>query len=334
LDRSKVVVVRRLAIGKEISRQLSLLRLNLAGVTHLLAETIEPEAKTERLKQAENNVCALLHKLYRQLIAPLTEHLQGYRNLVIVPHGVLHYLPFHALYHQSAGRYLLEEWQEISYLPSGNLLSFCYKRSQHLPHQRGQGALVMGYSNGGSLTYCLSEAQAVSELLNKNPATSPCQLYLEEEAQHQRFEAEAEQRQLIHLATHAQFRQDDPLFSALLLAGGELTAQDLFNSELKASLVVFSACETGLGSLSGGDELLGLSRACLYAGASSLLLSLWRVEDQSVAELMQTFYSRLLAGERKGTALRQAQLTLLQSDSYRHPFFWAPFILIGHPGLL
>jgi CHAT domain-containing protein len=192
----------------------------------------------------------------------------------------------------------------------------------------------MGYSSGGSLAYCLDEARAISELLTKNPVIGQCQLYLEEEAQHQRFEAEAGERQLIHLATHAQFRQDDPLFSALLLAGGELTAQDLFNSELKASLVTFSACETGLGALSGGDELLGLSRACLYAGASSLLLSLWRVEDQSVAELMKTFYSQLLAGKRKGTALRQAQLTLLQTETYRHPFFWAPFILIGHPGLL
>jgi len=157
---------------------------------------------------------------------------------------------------------------------------------------------------------------------------------LEEEAQHQRFEAEAGERQLIHLATHAQFRQDDPLFSALLLADGELTAQDLFNLELKASLVTFSACETGLGKLGGGDELLGLSRACLYAGASSLVLSLWRVEDQSVAELMQLFYTRLLAGRRKGAALRLAQVTLLQSESYRHPFFWAPFTLIGHAGLL
>ncbi|MEI6043594.1 MAG: CHAT domain-containing protein, partial [Chloroflexota bacterium] len=137
LDRSKVVAVRRLTTSKEINRHLSLFRLNLARVTHLLAENLEPKAKQERLKQAEDNVRALLYKLYRQLITPLTEHLEGYSHLIIVPHGVLHYLPFHALYHQPTNRYLLEEWEEISYLPSGSLLSFCYKRGQRPLAERG-----------------------------------------------------------------------------------------------------------------------------------------------------------------------------------------------------
>lgn len=331
LDSSKVSVVRHLSTAQEVNRLLSFLRLNLAGVTHALAEGLTPEQKAGRLNSANANARSLLQKLYRQLIAPLSAHLSGYQRLIIVPHGPLHYLPFHALYNSVSQRYLLEEWEEISYLPSGSLLHFCRQRSQRPAHEQGQGALVMGYSGGGQLAHCLHEARSVADLLGQ---AGDSNLYLEEEATETRFKAEAGSCRLLHLATHGEFRQDDPLFSALLLADGELTAQELFNYELKASLVTLSACETGLGTLGGGDELLGLSRACLYAGASSLLLSLWRVEDESVALLMNAFYTQLMQGERKASALRAAQLTLLRNSAYNHPFFWAPFILIGDPGLL
>jgi CHAT domain-containing protein/tetratricopeptide (TPR) repeat protein len=334
IDRSQVKVVRQLSTAKEVNRALSLLRLNLAGVTHILAEPLSPEQKAERIKAANINAKALLQKLHRQLIAPLANDFIGYRRLIIVPHGPLHYLPFHALCDKASGLYLIEEWEEISYLPSGSLLSFCHKRTLRRAEEGGHGALVMGFSNRGALTYCVNEARRIAELLGQNGNSGDCELYLEEEANERYFNNKAGTKQIIHLATHGQFREDDPLFSALLLSGGELTAQDLFNQQLSASLVTFSACETGLGALRGGDELQGLSRACLYAGASSLLLSLWRVEDESVAGLMENFYSRLLQGARKGKALREAQQTLLHTEGYEHPFFWAPFILIGHSGSL
>jgi CHAT domain-containing protein len=104
--------------------------------------------------------------------------------------------------------------------------------------------------------------------------------------------------------------------------------------ELQASLVTLSACDSGLGTIGGGDEILGLSRACLYAGASSLALSLWRVEDRAGSRLMQEFYRNLLNGQSKAAALRQSQLALLHHPDYRHPFYWAPFILIGDGGKL
>ncbi len=325
---SEVQAVRSLATERGLNQLLSFLRINLAGVTRTLAEPISAISKAERIKSANNNARGLLQKLYRQLIAPLSEHLAGYRKLIIVPHGLLHYLPFHALLNEKNNQYLLQEWEEVSYLPSGSLLSFCHKRGQRPEIERGRGALVMGNSSNQSLPHCPEEARRVAGMLDE------ARLYLEEAATPAQFVSDASQCRVIHLATHGKFRQDDPLFSSLLLHGGELTAQDLFNCELKASLVTFSACETGLGKLGGGDELLGLSRACLYAGASSLVMSLWQVEDESVARLMQNFYAALLKGQRKGAALREAQLELLQDELHRHPFFWAPFTLIGHSGLL
>jgi CHAT domain-containing protein len=110
---------------------------------------------------------------------------------------------------------------------------------------------------------------------------------------------------------------------------------DVFNLELNASLVTLSACESGASAAGGGDELVGFSRAFLYAGAASLLMSLWRVEDQATAHLMDRFYQALLDDQRKAGALRQSQLALLRGNEgyrYRHPYFWAPFVLIGHCG--
>jgi len=330
----KVTVVRQLANDKEINRYLVSLRSNLASVAHILAEPLDSEQRARRIKNAGVNARAILQKLYGQLIAPLAAYLKSSSKLIIVPHGLLHYLPFHAFYDRVSETYLLQEWEAISYLPSGSLLKFCQRRGQRSPTEQGRGSLIMGYSNSGNLAHCLSEAQTVDKLLTENGRLGESKLYQEADATIGCFEAEAGHRQLIHLATHGQFRQDEPLFSSLLLAGGELTAQDLFNFELRASLVTFSACETGLGRLGGGDELMGLSRACLYAGASSLVLSLWRVEDESVARLMEHFYTRLLAGVSKGAALRQAQIALLQNEAYTHPFFWAAFVLIGHSGSL
>ena len=146
---------------------------------------------------------------------------------------------------------------------------------------------------------------------------------------------------LIHIATHGEFRADNPLFSGLFLDDGWLTTLDIFNLELEASLVTLSACHTGRSVISGGDELLGIARAFLTAGAASLLLSQWAVEDRSTALLMMAFYEELLAGQTKDRALQRAQLALLRGElnhdttsTYQHPFFWSPFFLIGHNGRL
>jgi CHAT domain-containing protein len=146
---------------------------------------------------------------------------------------------------------------------------------------------------------------------------------------------------ILHVAAHGDFRPDNPLFSGLALADGWLTTLDIFNLQLNASLVTLSACQTGRSVVSAGDELLGLMRAFLSAGAASLALSLWAVEDRSTAQLMKTFYQCMLAGQTKAAALRQAQLQFIRASHtaagpapYTHPYYWAPFFLVGDAGNL
>ncbi|MCB0005204.1 MAG: CHAT domain-containing protein, partial [Anaerolineales bacterium] len=136
--------------------------------------------------------------------------------------------------------------------------------------------------------------------------------------------------------THGEFRADSPLFSGLALADGWLNTLDVFNTRLRASLVTLSACQTGRNVVAGGDELLGLMRAFLSAGAASLISSHWAVDDRSTAALMATLYRQLFAGAAKADALRQAQLELIREpvEGYQHPYFWAPFYLVGDPGAL
>ncbi len=326
VGRDKPPVVQKLSGVVQLNRLLNFFRLNLATTVKGLADTAQLSAETFaiRIKNLSEQSRALLQKLYTTLFAPLQTLVAGYKHLRIVPHGPLHYLPFHALHNPATDQYLLEAFEEISYLPAANLLRFCRERAGQAS---GHGALVMGFSNQGALPCTIEEAHQVA-------ATLGCEAYVEDSASLDIFRANSSGQQIVHLAAHGRYRDDAPLFSSLLLAGGELTGYELFNMELKASLLTLSACDSGLGTIAGGDEVLGLSRACLYAGASSLALSLWRVEDRAGSLVMQAFYRYLLQGQGKAAALRQAQLDLLTDPKYRHPFYWAAFILIGDNGPL
>jgi CHAT domain-containing protein len=143
------------------------------------------------------------------------------------------------------------------------------------------------------------------------------------------FRARAAAADYVHVAAHGVFRADDPHFSALRLADGWLSVYDLYGLELKAELVSLSACQSGRSWVGGGDELVGLVRGFLHAGAASLLVSLWPVNDSTTADLMVAFYRAL----RSGTAAPAALRTAMQSvrAEHPHPYHWAPFVLIG-PG--
>jgi CHAT domain-containing protein len=162
-----------------------------------------------------------------------------------------------------------------------------------------------------------------------------CTALVEEEASLDSLHKRASECHVLHLATHGEFRGDNALFSGLALSDGWLTTLDIFNLRLNAELVTLSACQTGRSVVGGGDELFGLMRAFLSAGAASLVATLWTVEDRSTALLMQRFYQRLVKGESRGGALREAQLQFLREDEnkmYNHPYFWASFFLVGDTG--
>ena len=135
----------------------------------------------------------------------------------------------------------------------------------------------------------------------------------------------------LHIASHGTFNADSPLTSALLLAkdaenDGTLTVGELYSMRLNADLVTLSACETGLGKIANGDDVVGLTRGFLYAGSRSIVASLWKVDDEATAYLMTRFYGAL-KGTSKREALRLAQLETRKK--YPHPYYWAAFQLTG-----
>jgi CHAT domain-containing protein len=132
---------------------------------------------------------------------------------------------------------------------------------------------------------------------------------------------------VLHLACHGLFRADNPMFSSLKLHDAWLTAADVMQLDLAGTLVTLSACESGRNEVFAGDELIGLTRAFLGVGVSSLVVSLWLVQDETTASLMEKYYERLSDGAGPAEALRAAQLAI--KDEHPHPYYWAPFVLVG-----
>lgn len=294
----------------------------------LLHAHLQPDGWPDPLNPPQKTIRRLLNKLYDLLIAPVASLLPPLAgHLIIVPYGPLHELPFHALYNGT--RFLIEDFQ-VSYLPASSLLAQHSQGINELVLSREdelKPPVILGYSGNGDLRRVREEAEAIAEMLQGH-------CYLEDEATIARLIEEASGSPVIHLATHGKSRLDAPNFSYVRLADGQLNAIDAFSLDLKrCELVTLSGCETGLALSSGGDEQLGLGRAFLAAGATSLLMSLWPVEDNATNDLMKLFYQHLLAGESKVQALRTAQCSLLQREAgYTHPYFWAAFRLVGDTG--
>ena len=253
-----------------------------------------------------------LEALHDELIAPLGKHLTA-RHLVFVPHGALHFLPFHAL--RNGDEYLCDA-HTISYAPSATVFSLCQER----PASNMPKSLVLGIPDERA-PQILSEVQTVAKLL-PHP-----ELFVGSQATAEVLRQHGSASSLLHIATHGSYRQDNPMFSGIRLGDGYLNLYDLYQIRLPAKLVTLSGCATGMNFVAAGDELLGLQRGLFCAGATSLLLSLWDVHDESTAALMQAFYAEYIGSGDMPKALQSAMKQLRQQNP--HPYFWAPFILIG-----
>ena len=254
-----------------------------------------------------------LKDLHGELISPLQTHLKG-QHLVIVPHGVLHRLPFQALFDGS--QYLIDKFT-ISYAPSAAILSLCHKRSVN-----PQGSsLVMGVPDDAAPLIGEEATTVASAIPN-------AELFLGRQATMAVLQEKGPHCRLIHIATHGFFRQDSPMFSGIHLGDSILSLYDLYRLKLPAELISLSGCATGVSTIAGGDELLGLVRGLIYAGARAALLTLWDVNDRSTLEFMAAFYRHLAAGVSKVCALQQSAQELRRR--YPHPFYWAPFSLVGN----
>ena len=255
-----------------------------------------------------------LQSLYRALIAPV-RHLLLCKHLVIVPHAFLHRLPFHALF--DGERYLIDSYS-MSYAPSASVYYLCSRAKP----RRGFGkSTVIGVLDPRT-PHIKEEVDAVAAQLPN------ARVFLGPTATLDQLRKAAEESRFLHVATHAEFRTDNPMFSSIRLADSCLSVYDFYDFHLQAELVTLSGCGTGLSVVTSGDELLGLVRGLLYSGSQAVLLTLWDVNDQSTAEFMKHFYARMAATRDKSQALRQAVQQL--RDSYPDVYHWAPFVLVGN----
>lgn len=253
-----------------------------------------------------------LQALHKTLVEPLLADFST-PHIVIVPHGPLHHLPFHAFYDGS--RYLIDRF-EITYAPSASVLRYCMEK----PDVADVCPLIVGVAD--------TNAPMVDIEVSALKAIFPeAAILAGEQASREAFSRAARNASFVHIATHATCRRDNPMFSNFKLADGYVTALDLFSMSCQANLVTLSGCQSGLGRIAESDDLLGLTRGFLYAGARSLLMSLWTVSDESTVTLMKEFYNEWRAGATKSRALQKAMRTVRLG--YPNPFDWAPFILVG-----
>ena len=259
----------------------------------------------------------LLKYFYSLLIQPVEDRIKG-DELIIVPHGVLHYIPFQALF--DGRQYLIERFA-ISYSPSITVLKLTEGRDSI----GNKKALVVGNPTL-DLKFAEEEAVNVSKLL---PGST---LLTRDKAAKSFVKENGSNYDYIHVAAHGIYDEQTPLNSRILFTGGDktiggaLTAAELFSTRWNASLVTLSACESGLSKNKSGDELIGLQRGIFFAGTRSMISSLWGVDDRATSVLMDVFYKNL-AGMSKSKSLQKSQIETMKQ--FQHPFFWSAFNLFG-----
>ncbi|HSP06770.1 MAG TPA: CHAT domain-containing protein, partial [Acidobacteriota bacterium] len=300
----------------------------------------------------------LAEQLYRELVAPAEQNLKHVQRLIIAPDGILNYLPFESLLRKSAPAsgidfsslpYLTNDF-EIEYAPSSTvfaalkihegameapneLLAFADPGKPAAEPARGKTRSSRG--DYPPLPNARLEVEGIARLFPpEKVAIFEGQAASEEKLKKMKL---TEYKRL-HFASHGVIDEQNPEFSSILLStpqkgaeDGYLMTQEIFDLKLNADLVVLSACKTGLGRQIRGEGIMGLSRAFLCAGASSVLASLWNVPDASTAQFMTDFYrSMVTKGMSKTEALKKARLELIRSGKFSHPYYWAPFVLIGN----
>jgi CHAT domain-containing protein len=285
-------------------------------------------------------------RLFEMLMRPALPSLDEVDKLWIAPDGALYFLPFETLLESSrpdaAPQSLLSKWF-VGYVPSASAITSLPKTARFDPpgwfvaFADPVGDLIESSASERkavlpSLPGALDEAQAIARLFPQHS-----RLYLGPEArQDNLFDNPAvEGARYLHFASHG-FISEEPATSAILLSPDSrgdafLQVSEIFNLNLRADVVVLSACDTGTGERLSGEGLVGLSRAFFYAGSRSLVVSLWPVPDNSTSQLMQHFYGHLAADLPPVEALRQAKLNLIADGTFRNPRYWAPFILLGAP---
>ncbi|MGQ4809405.1 Tol-Pal system protein TolB [Candidatus Entotheonellaceae bacterium PAL068K] len=263
-------------------------------------------------------------QLYDLLLRPVAAAFAQAKYVGIVPHDILHYLPFAALHD---GNQSVLDTHAVFYAPSASVLRFTFAKRR--PGPKRTAVLAVGNPNLGSLNYDLPLAE--KEVRSLRWPFPEITILTRDQALESTVVRNIDKYGIIHIASHGEFDSVNPLFSALKLApdaqdDGNLEVSEIFGLNVQADLVTLSACQTGLGVILRGDEIIGLNRAFVYAGTHALIASLWRIDDLASAVLMKHFY-RFYTELDKAESLRQAQLTVRQQ--FPHPSHWAGFVLSG-----
>jgi CHAT domain-containing protein len=318
LDKETLAHV-RLAVSESEMRRISCWAFDLAGSRSGLP--------------ADGNGCGTVSanaaaEAYAALIEPLRSKIRKQR-LMIIPHGELHYVPFAALCDEKRKRHLVEDYP-ITYIPSASTIRFLREKESPV----SGSALVLGDPLTTSQPRLPGAGREARNVAAKLRTTAK----LGDEARESLLYGPQGKVDILHFAAHGTYDATSPLFSAIHLAGGngengQVTVDEI-QSELDLSgvnLVVLSACRSGLGKGSGGDEIIGLTRSILYAGSPGVIATLWNISDADTPPLIEKFYDHLLGGATAADALRAAQVELLSDPVLKHPRFWAAFFLTGDP---
>ena len=311
---------------KKLSNAVSEIRSNIIG-------SKGREVSEEDLEYSRKN----LADMYSLVVKPVEKYLDG-KEIIVVPHSSLHYVPFSALIDGNE-KYMVENYS-ITMEPSSSSFVHFQKRSGELPDsfvgyalgeikKKGSQSLDnadtfrAGYS---SLPGSMKELDQIKKELTDKGFN--IQVYTEDEFTGKKTGETVQKGGLIHFSTHGFMSgRAKGRFSGLVVYDGYIFIIDIFNWNMNSDMVVLSACQTGMGRLLEGDEMVGLSRAFLQAGSNNLVATLWSVQDKATQILMVNFYKKILSGKSKAESLREAQLELMKK--YPNPFYWAPFIIFG-----
>jgi CHAT domain-containing protein len=320
----------------------------------------KPDLAFQLSEKSHTKFVNLAFDLHQKLFKPIQSLAQGKSRIIISPDGPLHYLPFEVLLSDNVSArspnfahlpYLARDF-EIRYVPSVSVFSLFAQRDlngQEIQHKQLLAFADPAFGKGsqasssirewvgtlGALPYTRPEVQGIASLYPSDQTN----VFIGSQATEKNLKSlDLQQYKYIHFASHGLIDEQKPQFSALILSpdakneeDGFLTAREVFDLKLNADLVVLSACKTGLGKRIRGEGVTGLSRAFLCAGAPSVLVSLWNVYDHSTAEFMKDFYQSLEEQKmNKADALREARLKMMKTSKYSHPYYWAPFVLIGN----
>jgi len=334
----------------------------IIGKKNVLTSTLNFDAYGMLEKIKNDNDESLQHFLYKTLFQPIENRIMEansnneIENLIIVPDSFLHMIPFEKLM-QEDNKYLIEKYA-ISYAPSASILKLMFNNDKQKEYLRDILALApfstynmdINESKENSLISNIVLRSQLSKFLELPYSAleikSLCQMYpksickMDNEATEIFLKNNSVGNRFLHLSTHGFSDTEYPMHSGLLFSENSiLQTYEIYNMKIDSEMVVLSACQSGMGELKRSEGIIGLTRAFMYAGASSVVVSLWSVPDKSTSMFMKRFYRNIMNGMTKSKALQMAKIWMIKHAhsvdahgnqiNYNDPFYWAPFILIG-----